>query len=162
MVQSKLKRNKAGFSLVELMVIVGIIALISTSVMISFRAPKAGTRLKATQSEVASAIKLAQSYALQGKIPAVGVRASQYGFEFTDNQHYRIFYTDSSGIQSLEEYSLADKNISLTSPALGETRFTFSVPDGTFGGSPAIFTFTHGDGSTRQIQILSGGAVVEN
>lgn len=154
--------GKRGFSIVELMIVVAIIGIMSTVVMVSFNSPKSGVRLKAAQSEFVSAIKLAQSYALQGKIPPNGDKASAYGVSFTNNtKSYVIFYTDSDGDRTLESYSLADKNVTLASSVGGGGRFLFSVPDGNFSGSAATVTLTY-NGTTRQIQISSGGAIVEN
>ena len=157
--RTKLKKKIAGFSLVELMIVVAIIGIMSSIVLVSFNSPKAGVRLKAAQSELVSSIKMAQSFALQGKIPATGSKASAYGVEFIDSQNYQLFYVDSSGEHALEVYSLAEKNVSLTSSA--GTRFMFSVPDGNFSGGAAIITFDY-NGTTKQIQILTGGAVIEN
>ncbi|MCX6761804.1 MAG: GspH/FimT family pseudopilin [Candidatus Moranbacteria bacterium] len=149
-----------GFSFVELMVVIAIIGIMVAVVTVSFGGSRATTRLKAAQDEVTSAIKLAQSYALQGKIPAAGVKPSAYGFKFTSNQSYQIFYVAGGVETALETYSLSDKGVTLTSPAPASTRLTFDLPNGNFGGNSGTLTFTY-SGKSRQIDISSGGAVVE-
>lgn len=84
--------------MVEILVVVSIIGLMSIIGLASLRGTRSSGRIKAAQREVATVIKLAQSYALQGKtqnIPSLGgqVAPCGYGVHFrADKMNYDIFY----------------------------------------------------------------------
>jgi prepilin-type N-terminal cleavage/methylation domain-containing protein len=88
-------KNKRGFSLVELMIVISIIGIMSVLGMASFRSSRAYLNLDLSQRELAAAIKLAQSYAIQGKTQIVAgeeMLPCGYGLRFTEEKKFEIFF----------------------------------------------------------------------
>ncbi len=81
-----------GVTLLELMVVIAIIGIMSSVSIVSLHSLRTRARLKSAQSEVTATIKTAQSYALQGKQGNGTDIACGYGFRFTDDENYEIFY----------------------------------------------------------------------
>jgi Tfp pilus assembly protein FimT len=81
-----------GFSLIELMVILAIIVIMTGVSIVSLSPSRRYQALKAAQDEVTASIKLAQSYALQGRTVSGISRVCGYGFKFTNETDYQIFY----------------------------------------------------------------------
>jgi len=93
----KLIVDNKGFSFVEIMIVIAIIGIMTSITLVSLMPSKNAESLNAAAREVASAIKLAQSYALQGKvvqISGINTVPCGYGFIFPDNggTNYGIFY----------------------------------------------------------------------
>jgi len=83
----------------ELIIVMAIMGIMAGAGFVSLQSSKSDSRLKSAQREVSAAIKLAQSYALQGKTHSLGgvdTTPCGYGFRFdsTDaqKQTYEIFY----------------------------------------------------------------------
>ncbi len=89
----KIIKKYNAFTFVELLLVIAIIGIMSAVGFASFNSGKVTTKLQAAQREVASIIKLTQSYALQGKVLLSGTTPCGYGVRFTDSTHYEIFYT---------------------------------------------------------------------
>lgn len=184
----KISKKHKAFSFIEVMVIVAIIAIMSAVGLASLQSAKSVSRLKTAQREVAATIKLAQSYALQGKMQN-GVTPCGYGFRFTDATNYEIFYNtvgnysdceDRNGQAngrrwfngapnlsvSAETYALKN-GVSLNSD-INSTEMYFTVPHGniydrTGSPYPAAQTFQFSFlGSDKTITINPGGFVTEN
>ena len=80
--------------------VITIMGIMSSVGFVSLQSSKVDSRLKAAQGEVSTTIKLAQSYALQGKTQNIGGENKTpcgYGFRFTDASHYVIFYNTPLG-----------------------------------------------------------------
>jgi prepilin-type N-terminal cleavage/methylation domain-containing protein len=159
-----------GVTLLELLIVIGIISIMSAVVYVSFTPARNQARLKAAQTEVVATIKQAQSYALQGKMAISGTKSGQvparYGFKFlSDNQTYRIFYCTACGgldDETVEEFSLASNGVSLTSPAYGSTRFDMDVPNGNYC-LPSSLSMTLGlSGISKTITVEKGGSITES
>lgn len=172
-------------TLVEMMVVIAIIGIITGVTIVSFQSGKSSSRLQAAQREVAATIKLAQSYALQGKAQG-GVTPCGYGFRFSDSSHYEIFYNPSGGstceaknndpsqrqwidagstpaAESLE----LNNGVTLSSSVLN-TQIYFTVPHaneynsaGNLYASSQTLTFNF-SGTTKTITINPGGHVDES
>ena len=182
-------RKLKAFSLAELLIVIAIIGIMSVVGFVSLSANKTHANLTTAQREVASAIKLAQSYALQGKAQG-GSTPCGYGFRFTNPTNYEVFYnTPASGTtcdqdnavvaylhfktsapvsQTAETGSLKN-NVTLTGIAdYAETEVYFTVPFGRiYDGAGAalsvdkILTLS-ATGGDRTITVQKGGGVVEN
>jgi len=80
----------------ELLLVIAIIGIMTVAGFVSLSSSRTNTKLQTAQREVASVIKLAQSYALQGKVTPNGTTPCGFGFRFdpTDTTHtkYEIFY----------------------------------------------------------------------
>ncbi len=61
------KKKKAGFTLIELVVIIGIILVLIIAVLANYRRYQGLTELNSEAEKVASDIKLVQTYAMSGK-----------------------------------------------------------------------------------------------
>lgn len=95
------KKKHKAFTLIELMAVIAIIGIMSAVAFVSLNSTKSASRLKTAQREVTSIIKLAQTYALQGKNQEYPVGSGTfitpcgYGFRFKDTSditNYEIFY----------------------------------------------------------------------
>lgn len=91
------KNNFSGFSLMELVVVMGITVVLASLLFLFHRPSSSTVKLESAQEEVATAIKLAQAHALQGKMQNNAVVCG-YGFRFIDEDTYVIFYNTSEGI----------------------------------------------------------------
>jgi prepilin-type N-terminal cleavage/methylation domain-containing protein len=101
--------GKKGMTLLELTVSMAIIAIMSAIGITLLSSSKDVIKLKDAQTEVATAIKVAQGYALQGKTQSNTVCG--YGIRFASESTYRIFYNSLIGsntdcnAQNKDDYS---------------------------------------------------------
>lgn len=168
-------RNEQGFTLLELLVVIAIVGIMTSVGLVSLISSKRQIALKTAQDEVAATIKLAQSYALQGKNAGLGVCG--FGFKFTNNianSPYEIFSYTTDGADctgNKNENTVESQNLKngvlLSSPALvDDTKIYFSIPSATlYNSAGAIWpggTFSFTLGETRTITISSSGLVTEN
>ena len=141
--------------------------------LVSLSSSKKHFALKTAQNEVAAAIKLAQSYALQGKYPTTGVKICGIGFRFETTSKYLIFYYNDGGNCStatvigrgrFEEQTLKN-GVTLSSPNSpnSNTMILFSIPDAKVSGAGvgSEFTLTVG-GTPKKFKISSTGLVEED
>jgi prepilin-type N-terminal cleavage/methylation domain-containing protein len=89
------KKNKklSGVTLLELIVVIAIIGILAAVAIISMGSASSASKMEAVQKELASEIKLAQSYALQGKTHD-GITPCGYGATFNADGTYNIFYNN--------------------------------------------------------------------
>lgn len=159
--------GRHGFTLLELIVVIAIIGIMTSVGLASLSSSKRQTALKTAQDEVTSAIKLAQSYALQGKIPNSGDIACAYGFEFLDNSpnsEYQIFYyrkvgssCDTGNKFEVERNNLKN-GVSLVS-SFSSSAIYFNIPSADMIPSSGRVLVLD---SSKTITISSSGLVTEN
>lgn len=180
----KFKKN-SGFSLIEVVTVMAIIGIMTAVSIVSLRSARTGNNLENSRREVASAIKLAQSFALQGKTVS-GIAPCGFGFRVTDNgTAYQIFYILPSGSLScdtmnndsdtrncsiiactkLEGYSL--KNNVTINPYAGKDIY-FTIPHGNVYGSSGNafvggtdFIKLNLDGSEKKLGVNPFGLITE-
>ncbi len=158
----------AGFTLLELMVVIALIAFVGLASIIFMSPAKKNVALRASQREVASTIRLAQSYALQGKMPTGLDSICGWGFRFSDSENYQIFYYtndcdspgNSTGTTSFENYPLS-RGVAVSGG--NNIKIFFRIPH----GNAAIInqndiTLSFGSDESKTISISSSGAVTEN
>ena len=185
----KNKNKNKGFTFLEVMVTISVIAILSSIGLVSLTSSKSVTRLKNAQSEVAATIKMAQSYALQGKKPTSGT-ACGYGFQFTGSGTYRIYYNPLNtslfsdcnaqnldvgyrhnivSSQEVEPLSLP-AGVMLKSPAFAVTGIFFDVPHANaysssganFGGFTLVFGLSGSGSDERTITVSSKASLTLN
>lgn len=89
-------KSYRAVTMIELLMVMAIISIMTTVGIASWQSSQADAKLRTAQREVAATVKLAQSYALQGKMQDDGsgnmVTPCGYGFMFTSSTAYQIFY----------------------------------------------------------------------
>jgi len=108
----KIIKNKKGFTLIELMISVSIIAMISTLYLTNYQGANKQSQLSLATQKLASDIRLAQNYSLglldyEGDIPDGG-----WGINLKKgNDYYTIFADSGDGFYAfddVEEYRRVD------------------------------------------------------
>ena len=136
----KIKKKFSGFTLMELMVVIAIVGIMTGIGTVSFSSARRATALNSAQDEIISAIKLAQSYALQGKTYGSNQKPDGYGFEFTDNNSYKIFRYEGVNKEKVDVGDL--KGVEIKSPAFSgtEVKFNGDYAEVSCNGSPCNLT----------------------
>lgn len=182
---NKLKKYPA-FTLVELLIVIGIIGIMSVVGIVSLNSGKSQLKLQSAQREVAATIKLAQSYTLQGKTQN-GATPCGYGFRFSDDENYEIFYNPSglggldcsamnsdstyrqwiSGSSSAAESNSLKNDVRITNNPATDVEMYFTVPHaGMYDNSGSAFSSLtlnfDLDGVSKSMIIGANAAITEN
>lgn len=193
----KIRKNKTGnllekgVTFIELIIAISVIGILAAFALNSLEFVKTNAKLKATQAEVSTAIKTAQSYALGGKEQS-GQVVCGYGFRFRDTTAYEIFYnrlngafvnceeqnenvnfrrwiSGESNVSAGDSFSLPS-GVVLANPTEGDTRIFFDLPHANVFNrngnpfSPVTFIFESppSSGNRVSINISSRADIVEN
>lgn len=154
-----MKYMKRGFTIIELMVVMGILAMLSTMLLLNFRS--SGTSVSAQNqaaSAVASDIRRMQSLSLAGSLYNTSVVCG-YGVHYLDATSYRLFartlVTGSSCVSGATLYQAADKTIE--DRKIVNSRMSFSAPFAdVYFEVPYGKTYTNGNGSLVQAPLTIG------
>jgi len=126
----------------ELLLVIAIIGIMTVAGFVSLSSNRTNTNLQTAQREVASVIKLAQSYALQGKAQG-GNTPCGYGFRFIDATNYQIFYnTPASGTTCDQDNTVAAYLHYRTSAPISQTAETGSLKNNVTLSGVADYTTT--------------------
>ncbi len=167
--KNQIKKNKqkqSGFTLIEILLVVALIGILSVVTINSMKSGQNQNKLKAAQAETEAIIKLAQSYALQGRKQG-NIVPKYYGVKFSvDGKSYsfcsNLNDADVDCNNLIESYQF--KNGVMLSAGQG-TQVSFDVPFGNCRLSSAsdnlTLTFKF-DNNSRGILINKGGAITEN
>ena len=161
----KNSQKQKGFTLIELMIIVAMIGIMTTVGFVSLKSGQNQAKLKATQAEIATMIKLAQSYALQGKKQGA-VMPKYYGVKFSADGKSYVFCSSGNAADlacnnSIETHSFSS-GIALS---VGQgTLLWFDIPNGncklSSGGS--LLLKLKLDSNEKTITINAGGSITES
>jgi prepilin-type N-terminal cleavage/methylation domain-containing protein len=142
--------NQNGFTLIEMLVSIFIIALMSGAFLVNYRAGGKGTELKNTVQKMASDIRLAQNYCLGARDFNGAATPGGWGVLIEQNQNrYSIF---------------ADQNQNKTRQSAAENFMTISLPSSVeisamTGGNAATIVFfppdplTYINGTSQEVVI---------
>ncbi|MDQ1284249.1 MAG: hypothetical protein QG620_597 [Patescibacteria group bacterium] len=166
------KTKQKGFTLVELVIAIAIMTVIFLTAFFAYQQNRATAKLEAAQREVASAIKQAQSYALQGRTQSISGSYQapvEYGFRFNTDSRYIVFYR----IEGDDTPRIAEGptdlpgGVKLFDPTgdnteiMAATEITFDVPHGNMFGGEKTFQFQFGENDSRSIVVNEGGMIKE-
>lgn len=157
--------------MIEILIVISILVIMSIVGMVSLQPAKNDARLRAAQREVAATIKMAQSYALQGRMQN-GKTPCEYGVQIPDSTHYTIFYripmnwnvgcsvVNPNSTTTIEQFALT--NGVILKNAIG-TEIVFEVPFGNIkiGDSAIILESPAGSNKTKTINIYQKGESVK-
>lgn len=101
-------RSRAGFTLMESVVVLGIITMLSTITLISFTGVNDAITLRKERFQAALAIREAQNMALAVRLLAGGVTAPAYGVRFSANSSIYFLFAD---VNNNRQFDGADTKI---------------------------------------------------
>lgn len=110
-------KNQAGFTLVELLVVIFIISLISGSVLYSSWKGQDQYYVSKSVQKLAADLRRAQNLALSGQTQGV-IMPRGYGLYFVSGSQYYIFYNTSSDLVYAAGASVLLETINLTNNAV--------------------------------------------
>ncbi len=166
------KKKYAGFTFMELIMVIAIIGILSTISITSLSPIRKSANINTSADELVSAIDLAKEYSLQGRMPSGLTSICGYGFEFfPDATTYRIFYIyDNTAVTDPTYCKVQAKfqktavvtqtlktGVSLSSPAIGSSTIYFSIPRADI--SSAIDYKITGSSLTRTISVNAAGLI---
>jgi prepilin-type N-terminal cleavage/methylation domain-containing protein len=165
MSEGKIKKDSKieGFTLLEVIIVIAIVGVMAAVVSVSLVPARNEAKVRAAQTESAATIKLAQSYALQGK-KLGAVTPNFFGFVISSSTVYKICgcsvanCSDCSGANIIESRNLP-AGVTFGTSALA---LTFNVPDGNINPSADTTISMSGGGISKSITVKAGGAIVEN
>jgi len=172
-----INKNNQGFSLIELMIAVALIAILTSIIITTASFSDTQKNLTLTKNELQAAIRLAQSYSLS--IPEMeNENVCGFGVEIEDARKYSIFYTYNSDAggdptackddpledgsiikETIKDVTIAE-NKKVTVSSVGEIAF-FQAPYGDFFGGGSTFTLTSSgtSGGIRTIAVSPSGQI---
>lgn len=158
-------KNYQGVTFIELVVVIAMIGIMASVVVVSMSSSRNQAKLKAAQTEVASTIKLAQSYALQGR-QFSGATPKYYGVVFVSSgpastKNYSLCSGNDDSCNGIVENSELKDGAVFDPPLTVDERIIFDVPNGNcvLGCNSVINFGLSGSTDTKMITISSSGAV---
>lgn len=153
--------RQAGFSVIELMVVVAIVAILAALAFPSFQASIRSNRVATTSNEVLASLSLARSEAIKG-VGVAGVCASSNGTSCSSSTNWAngwmVWRTDNSGggtVQTPVRYIQAKEGAVISGPADG---VNFTVQGRVVGGAVRFGVSPYGvDSPARCVQVNATG-----
>lgn len=160
-----MKKNKkilAGYTLIELLIVIVIIGLLSSAMLIGFSGSNDANEVEKASREVASAMREAQNYALAGSQGGItgsrprGFRVSWSGSTYGIQYIYQDAGGGSDQTQALRSYTLR-KGVTFGGPG----NFTFGLPHAnvSFGTASIGAVVTRG-GSSQTVCVYKEGGLI--
>ncbi len=161
---------KKGFTLIELIVVVGVVGLLVGGAIIYFNQSKSVQKLAATKSELVANLRMARNYARTMQVPAGYSSSLAYvGVTINSDGTTRIY-----PIPAGSDYFLKDISPVGVSIGVSPTEIFFAVYDGKLLKSDGVIvpraagevvvvtiTSTEGVGNTELVRIRATGLVNE-
>jgi prepilin-type N-terminal cleavage/methylation domain-containing protein len=161
-----MKKNKnkiiseKGFTFIEMVVVISLIIILSSVVVANLNPGRTTEQVKAAQDELASAVKLAQSFALQGKMQA-GSTPKVYGVKNSGTSGYKIYYCNQ--VNCPTEGDAESHTFSAGVEIVGSFEFQFDVPHGNVTkGAGTKATIRKGTSPDKWVELNTGGAITKN
>ncbi|MDR3583030.1 MAG: prepilin-type N-terminal cleavage/methylation domain-containing protein [Candidatus Pacebacteria bacterium] len=160
-----------GFTFIEVMMVITIMSIMAVVAVVSLNSARSNAALESSTRQIASAIQLARSYALQGKMEN-GSAVCGFGVRITNANppQYKIYYNALSGYNdcSTENGKISDSdgtkdsdyvlpNGVTFSDTSVDKHFYFTVPSADFLGSSSMELDYAG--SSKIINVSSNGVV---
>lgn len=148
-------KNQFGFTLNELLVVIFIITLFSTSVAISYSNSQRQYAVSMVAQRLMSDIRRAQNLALSGRVQGAVV-PNRYGISVLSGTQYQLFYNADTGASGVvDTITLSNATLSPVGASID-----FSSPEATISG-PQTFVIVNGSHSKR-VMVDSSGVVSIN
>lgn len=162
-------KNKNGFTMIELMIVMAIIGIMSAVIFVNMANVGTNNNLKLAGRQLSSALHLTQSYALTGKQKDPDKYPCAFKFstkEIDGGFYYEIQYIfrevneecgDKADFEPFEGPIKFNKVASLT-----ENSVTFNVPHATYSAPEPETEFIFSEkGKTYKVTVFSSGVIQE-
>ena len=164
--KSKNKQQQKGFTLIELMVMIAVVGIMTTVGFVSLKSGQNKNKLKSAQAEITAMIKLAQSYALQGKKDNNDAVPKYYGVKFSADGKSYVFCSSSNATDygcnnSIETHPFSGGiNLSVGQNSL----IWFDIPNGNckLSSAGSLLLTLKLDSNEKTITVSPGGSITEN
>lgn len=104
-IQKKIKtHNGKGFSIVEFLVVIFIIALLTTLVLVNYRQGQQKNAVNSATQRLTADLRRAQNSALAVKTEKEGMPACGYGIYTPSANQYQLFYNTAADCNSVDKY----------------------------------------------------------
>jgi prepilin-type N-terminal cleavage/methylation domain-containing protein len=151
--------QKSGFTLLEVSIVIALIAILSSLLLVNLQPSRTQEQVNAAQDEIASAVKLAQSFALQGRIQS-GAVPKCYGVEKSGADGYRIYYNSLVGCS--DSATLVEQHNFSNGVLVTGFNFKFDVPHGkVVSGGSGVAEVSKG-GFKKKVTLDGGGAITKD
>lgn len=165
-----------GFTFIELMIVIAIMGIAATAAVMSMDSARSEAALQSATRQVTSAIRLAQSYALQGKMEN-GSPVCGFGVKIDSSNKYEIYY-DALKSSSIDCGSQTDNSTATDSSYVLPSQVSFDSnsvanstavyfqapganPSGTWNSGAAVYLIYSTDGHQKEIMVNNGVATVQ-
>lgn len=169
-----LTTSRRGFTLIEVIIVIAIISIVSSTILVSLASGRASRETERWGHTFAASVRQAQSYALTGRVANLTEENCYFAIRVTDVSTYSVVnYYRAGGncdnVQVLETNTLTN-GVQFTGVASYPKVYAFQLPraavyTGTSGalaplGSTDIIGFTKA-GTTRSVCLYPSGRVEE-
>ncbi|MFC1623254.1 Tfp pilus assembly protein FimT/FimU [Patescibacteria group bacterium] len=147
------KNNKKGFTLLETLVVIAMVAIMTIAVLTTLNTNKLERELETAGDQVYSAIRETQNYALTGKEAEQGCDA--YSFSFSGREY--AITNKVSGGDNCTFRSIGELENNVAFAGSGEIEFT--VPHGTVNVAGVMPIILSKEGRSYNVCVYGIGAV---
>ncbi len=159
MIRKLPKTNSSGYTIIEIIVSLFIIIILFSVVTVNYRQYILKKNLDAVANQMVSDIKLAQSYALAGKVPPGCTNLKGYIFRTSVGNNSYSITADCDSEISVKTVKISSIVTGISLSTGNNVRFN-SLGNGTSNSADVTFTLQQQTTSnSRSITIMPGGAI---
>lgn len=155
-------KNEKGLTILELILVIGIFAVIAGVASVQLANFQRGTVLESTSKDVVSALRLAHDKAMLGEDGNSNGQGDPWGIRFANStsDSYATFFGATYDINNVKETAYLSPPLAFTAPTEGtNTDVIFTK----LSGTTTAATITIGDnGQTKTITVDASGRIYSN